>query len=163
MAEPSRVRLRPMTQDEYVAWREQSVRDYAADIATSRDLDPAAAAAQSAGEFAQLLPDGLASPDMHLWTAVIDEGAGDEVVGIGWFELRQRASGVSAWIYDISLDPARRGQGLGRGLLDALHDAARDLGATSMTLNVFGDNATAIRLYESSGYTVTAQQMKRDL
>ena len=32
-----------------------------------------------------------------------------------------------------------------------------------MTLNVFGDNPTAIRLYETSGYTVTAQQMKLDL
>ena len=119
-----------MTQEEYDAWRERrSEGEYAADIATSRDLEPAAAEAQSAGEFAQLLPDGLASPDMHLWTAV-RRGAGDEPVGIGWFELRQRASGVSAWIYDISVDPARRGQGLGRGLLDALHDAARDLGAT---------------------------------
>ena len=115
--------------------------------------------AQSAGEFAQLLPDGLASKDMHLFTAAV----GDEAVGIGWFELRQRASGVSAWIYDIRVDGARRGQGLGRGLLDALHDAARELGATSMTLNVFGDNPTAIRLYETSGYAVTAQQMKREL
>ena len=86
-----------------------------------------------------------------------------EQVGIGWFELRQRASGVSAWIFDIRLDEDRRGQGLGRALLEALHDAARGLGATSMTLNVFGDNATAIRLYETSGYTVTAQQMRRDL
>lgn len=151
--------LRPMTQEEYVVWREESVREYAAEIATSRDLDPASAAAQSAGEFAQLLPDGLASPDMHLWTALVD----DESVGIGWFELRERASGVSAWIYDIRVDSARRGQGLGRDLLDALHDAARDLGATSMTLNVFGDNPTAIRLYETSGYTVTAQQMRREL
>jgi len=153
------VRLRPMTEEEYVVWREQSVRDYAVDIAKSRDLEPAAAVAQSAGEFAELLPDGLASKDMHLFTAVVD----DEPVGMGWFELRQRASGVSAWIYDISVDPDRRGQGLGRGLLDALHDAARRVGATSMTLNVFGDNATAIRLYESSGYAVTSQQMRREL
>lgn len=151
--------LRPMSQDEYVAWRERSEREYAGEIATSRDLDPEAAAAASAGEFAQLLPDGLASPDMHLFTAVVD----DEPVGIGWFELRQRASGVSAWIFDIRLDEDRRGQGLGRRLLDALHDAARGLGATSMTLNVFGDNTTAIRLYESSGYAVTAQQMRKDL
>ena len=151
--------LRPMTQDEYDTWREQSVRDYAADIATARDLDPESAAAQSAGEFAQLLPDGLASAEMHLWTAVVD----DEPVGMGWIELRQRASGTSAWIYDISIDAAHRGRGLGRGLLDALHDAARDLGATSMALNVFGDNATAIRLYETSGYAVTAQQMRREL
>lgn len=154
-----RLRLRPMTEDEYVAWRELSVRDYATAIATSRDLDPESAAAQAAGEFAELLPDGASTPHMHLFSAVVD----DEPVGMGWVELRERASGVSAWIYDISLDPARRGQGLGRGLLDALHDAARDLGATSMALNVFGDNAAAIRLYESSGYTVTAQQMKRDL
>jgi len=153
------VQLRPMTEEEYVVWREQSVRDYAVDIAKSRDLEPAAAVAQSAGEFAELLPDGLASKDMHLFTAVVD----DEPVGMGWFELRQRAAGVSAWIYDISVDPDRRGQGLGRGLLDALHDAARRVGATSMTLNVFGDNATAIRLYESSGYAVTSQQMRREL
>ncbi len=32
-----------------------------------------------------------------------------------------------------------------------------------MTLNVFGDNRTAIRLYETAGYTVTAQQMRREL
>jgi ribosomal protein S18 acetylase RimI-like enzyme len=148
-----------MTQDEYDAWRGQSVADYAVEIARSRDLDPESAAAQSAGEFAQLLPDGLASAGMHLWTAVVD----DEPVGMGWIELRQRASGVSAWIYDISVGADHRGRGLGRGLLDALHAAARDLGATSMALNVFGDNLTAIRLYETSGYTVTAQQMKKEL
>ena len=151
--------LRPMSQEEYVVWRERSEREYAAEIATSRDLGPEDAEAASRGEFAQLLPDGLASADMHLFTAVVD----DAPVGIGWFELRQRASGVSAWIFDIRLDEERRGRGLGRLLLDALHDAARALGATSMTLNVFGDNTTAVRLYESSGYTVTAQQMRRKL
>ena len=153
------VRLRPMTEEEYVVWRERSEREYAAEIATSRDLDPAAAEAASRGEFAQLLPDGLASPDMHLFTAVVD----DEPIGIGWFELRQRASGTSAWIFDIRVDSGRRGRGWGRGLLEALHDTARELGATSMTLNVFGDNPTAIRLYETSGYAVTAQQMRREL
>lgn len=151
--------LRPMTQQQYDAWRERSEQEYAVEIATSRDLTPDAAAAQSAGEFAELLPDGLASAGMHLWAAFV----GDEQVGIGWFELRERASGVSAWIFDISLDEEHRGRGLGRALLEALHDAARRLGATSMTLNVFGDNATAIRLYETSGYTVTAQQMRREL
>ena len=156
---PDDLVLRPMTQEEYVAWRDRSEREYAAEIADARDLDADAATAQSAGEFAQLLPDGLESPDMHLFTAVVQ----DEPVGIGWFELRQRASGASAWIYDIRLDEDRRGRGLGRAFLEALHDAARRLGATSMALNVFGDNTTAIRLYQSSGYAVTAQQMRKDL
>ena len=159
MPDTSRVRLRPMTQEEYDAWRERSERGYADEIAVARDLDRESALAQSAGEFASLLPDGLTSPHMHLFTAFVD----DEPVGIGWIELRQRASGTSAYIYDIRLDGDRRGQGLGRALLEALHDVSRALGATSMTLNVFGDNPTAIRLYETSGYAVTSQQMRLEL
>ena len=100
-----------MTREEYVPWRERSEREYATEIATSRDLEPDAALAQSAGEFASLLPDDLASPGMHLFTAVV----ADEPVGIGWIELRQRASGTSAYVFDIRLDEDRRGQGLGRG------------------------------------------------
>ena len=97
---------------------------------------------------------------MHLWTAVT--GAG-EVVGLGWLELRRKASGVSAWVYDVHLDADRRGQGLGRQLMEALHERARELGATTIALNVFGHNTAAIRLYDSLGYAVTAQQMRRDL
>jgi ribosomal protein S18 acetylase RimI-like enzyme len=47
--------------------------------------------------------------------------------------------------------------------MEALHEQARELGATTIALNVFGHNATAIRLYDSLGYAVTAQQMRRDL
>ncbi len=98
---------------------------------------------------------------MHFWTALA--GDEDEPVGLGWVELRRRPSGVSAWIYDIEVEAGRRGEGLGRAILEALHDAARGLGATTMALNVFGHNTAAIRLYDSLGYAVTAQQMKRDL
>lgn len=156
-----RVRLRPMTQDEYAAYSAQSESDYAQQIADSGTLDHAAAAQKAAVDFAELLPDGLASAGMHLWTAVAEED--QEPVGIGWVELRRRSAGVSAYIYDIAVDPDHRGQGLGRGIMEALHDEARDLGATSISLNVFGHNTTAIHLYDSLGYAVTAQQMKRDL
>ena len=136
------------------------MQDYAREIAEARGLDAADAVATAEGEFAELLPDGPASPGMHLWTAVT--GAG-EVVGLGWLELRRRASGVSAWVYDVHLDADRRGQGLGRQLMEALHEQARELGATTIALNVFGHNTAAIRLYDSLGYAVTAQQMRRDL
>ena len=155
------LRLRPMTQEEYDDYGTRSQREYAQQIADSGQLDLDAAAQRAAVEFAELLPDGLGSPGMHLWTAVLEEG--DEPVGIGWVELRQRSSGVSAWIYDIEVGEGRRGEGLGRALMEALHDAARGLGATTMGLNVFGHNTAAIRLYDSLGYAVTAQQMKRDL
>jgi ribosomal protein S18 acetylase RimI-like enzyme len=44
-------------------------------------------------------------------------------------------------------------------LMRAAADAAREHGATHLGLNVFGDNAAAIALYEGLGHTVTAQQM----
>ncbi|WP_297624823.1 GNAT family N-acetyltransferase [Nocardioides sp.] len=161
MPERGAVRLRPMTQEEYAAYRAGAEREYAEDMAASGQLDLAAAVERSAAQYAELLPDGLDSPGMHLWTAETGDPA--EPVGLGWIELRRRRAGVSAWIYDIHVDAARRGEGLGRGIMEALHDAARGLGATSVALNVFGHNATAIHLYESLGYAVTAQQMKRDL
>ena len=150
-----------MTQQEYATYRAGSERDYAQEMADSGQLDLDAAVRRAAVEFAELLPDGLDSPGMHLWTAEAGDHA--EPVGLGWIELRQRASEVSAWVYDVKVDASRRRQGLGRGLMEALHDAARELGATSISLNVFGHNTTAIHLYDSLGYAVTAQQMKRDL
>ncbi|UFN45748.1 GNAT family N-acetyltransferase [Nocardioides okcheonensis] len=153
------LRLRPMTDDEHDAYRERSERDYAVDIAEAGGLDADSAAARSAEEFARLLPDGTRSPGMHLWTAEVD----GEPVGIGWIELRQRPNGTSAWVFDIRVDDAQRGKGLGRALMEALHAAARDLGATSVGLNVFGHNTAAVRLYESLGYRVTAQQMRVEI
>lgn len=156
-----RLSLRSMTQEEYDDYCTWSQRDYAAEMTAAGQLDAEAAVQRAAVEFAELLPDGLASSGMHFWTARV--GDGDEPVGLGWVEIRRRSSGVSAWIYDVQVGAGHRGQGLGRQLMEALHDASRELGATTIALNVFGHNTVAIGLYDSLGYAVTAQQMKRDL
>jgi ribosomal protein S18 acetylase RimI-like enzyme len=48
-------------------------------------------------------------------------------------------------------------------LITAAGDAVRALGADSLGLNVFGDNAPAIAVYDSLGFQVTAQQMSLPL
>ena len=49
--------------------------------------------------------------------------------------------------------PARRGAGMGRSLLEATMDGARQAGATGIDLNT-GETDTAARaLYESAGFT----------
>lgn len=146
-----------MTPSEYAVFRERSEQEYAAEIATARRLDEQSAAEQSARELDELLPDGLGSPRMHLWTAEVD----DEPVGLAWVELRERPNGTSAWVFDVRVEESRRGEGLGRALMEALHEAG--LGASSVGLNVFGHSTAARRLYESLGYEVTAQQMTRGL
>jgi ribosomal protein S18 acetylase RimI-like enzyme len=45
----------------------------------------------------------------------------------------------------------------------AAEDECRRLGHKQLDLNVFGDNTTAIGLYDSLGYTVISQQMRKEL
>ncbi|MET0929857.1 MAG: GNAT family N-acetyltransferase [Aeromicrobium sp.] len=52
----------------------------------------------------------------------------------------------------IAVLPPVRGRGLAGELLTALVDRARDLGAERMLLEVAGDNAPAIGLYEAHGF-----------
>jgi ribosomal protein S18 acetylase RimI-like enzyme len=58
-----------------------------------------------------------------------------------------------AYLEELYVAPARRGQGMGRALLEAAMAAAREAGADHIDLNT-GETDTAARgLYESAGFT----------
>jgi ribosomal protein S18 acetylase RimI-like enzyme len=58
-----------------------------------------------------------------------------------------------AYLAELYVAPERRGQGLGRALLDAAIDAARAAGAEVIDLNTSDGDVAAIGLYESAGFT----------
>jgi len=58
-----------------------------------------------------------------------------------------------AYIQELYVVPGRRGGGLGRALLDAALDAAREAGAAHVELTTGEDDTEALRLYESAGFT----------
>jgi ribosomal protein S18 acetylase RimI-like enzyme len=58
-----------------------------------------------------------------------------------------------AYIQELYVVPGRRGEGLGRALLDAALDAAREAGAPHIELTTSEDDTEALSLYESSGFT----------
>lgn len=58
-----------------------------------------------------------------------------------------------AYIQELYVVPGRRGEGLGRALLDAALDAAREAGAPHVELTTGEDDTEALSLYESSGFT----------
>lgn len=54
----------------------------------------------------------------------------------------------------LAVDPDKRGQGIGRVLVDAVKREARSRGASKLTLRVLAPNTTARRLYDAAGFTV---------
>lgn len=61
-------------------------------------------------------------------------------------------------IHDLAVAPAARGQGVGRALLRAVEQEARQLGGCKITLEVRSDNALAQGLYESVGFHASQPQ-----
>ncbi len=59
-------------------------------------------------------------------------------------------------ITNIALDPARRGRGYGKRLLEYVHSQAAALGAEKASLEVRTGNDVAIGLYKSFGYIPVA-------
>jgi ribosomal protein S18 acetylase RimI-like enzyme len=75
--------------------------------------------------------------------------------GLALFRLRHSlwAEGFDAHLEELYVAPARRGEGLGRALLEGAMRAAREAGAIRMDLGT-GETDTAARaLYESCGFT----------
>jgi ribosomal protein S18 acetylase RimI-like enzyme len=152
------VAFRPMTQAEYEHLRSWLDEDYAHDVAKAMAMSPEEAREAAQKQFAELLPTGLSSEGHHFWKIMAPDGA---AVGDLWVQLGP-AKG-RAFLYFIGIDEEFRGKGYGRAAMQALEAEVRPLGATRIDLSVFGDNATAIHLYQSLGYHIQAMGMRKPI
>lgn len=150
-----------MSPDEFGALRSRLIRDYAAEHVGAGNWSVEESEALASEQTDQLLPRGVDTPGVLLLMAETPDG---DPVGHVWVTLDRRpGSGGGAWIYDIEVNSDRRGQGYGRALLRAAEDETARHGVTAIGLNVFGGNAAARRLYETSGYQVTTLQLRKEL
>jgi ribosomal protein S18 acetylase RimI-like enzyme len=61
--------------------------------------------------------------------------------------------GHRAWVYYLAVAEHRRGQGLGRTMMQAAEDWVRERGAPKLQLMVRDTNAAAAGFYEALGYS----------
>jgi ribosomal protein S18 acetylase RimI-like enzyme len=61
-------------------------------------------------------------------------------------------------LWQLQVDPARCGNGVGLSLHDAAMGALRDLGVTTAHLDVFVENRRAIRFYTARGWRETGRE-----
>ena len=81
------------------------------------------------------------------------------VEGAEYMALR----GPAGVLYDIVVDPAARGQGVGRTLLDATLAALASRGVPRAVLMTAAQNAPAQRLFARAGFRQTMVEMTREL
>ena len=80
-------------------------------------------------------------------------GAGPDGFASVRFRPSLTTGSLDAYIEELYVAPARRAQGLGRALLEAVMEEARGRGADHIDLGTSEDDTAARGLYESAGFT----------
>ncbi|MEV6026571.1 GNAT family N-acetyltransferase [Streptomyces sp. NPDC052036] len=151
------VTARPMTEAEYPEWLASEKTGYIADIVRSGALSPEEAARKSDRDFADLIPEGLATPD-H--TFLVLEAAGEQI-GTGWLK-HGYLPGVT-YGYSLHIREQHRGKGYGRAAMAVGEQATLAGGDSALLFTVWGGNEVAMNLYTSTGYRVLEENRSIDL
>jgi GNAT superfamily N-acetyltransferase len=86
-------------------------------------------------------------------TLVLLVGDGPDGLAVLRFRLAIWSAGQESYLAELYVTPGRRGQGLGRVLMEAALRAARERGAGTMDIGVDEPDLAARRLYESLGFS----------
>lgn len=90
----------------------------------------------------------LAEPTHHLLIAYEDDVAAGFVSGV---EMTHPDKGTEMFLYELGVDATFRRQGVGRALVTALADTARDRGCYGMWVLTDDDNPAALATYAAAG------------
>jgi ribosomal protein S18 acetylase RimI-like enzyme len=157
------ITLRAMKRDEFPAYRDYFVVDYADEIVANYSYPLEKSRAIAARDLAADLPQTTDTPDHSL--ICIEQGTCDETVpetiGYLWYKLLDE--GETVFILDFVLFEAFRRQGHGKAALTALERHLMDSGVEQIKLRVAADNKRALGLYERVGFSVTGYNMVKVL
>jgi ribosomal protein S18 acetylase RimI-like enzyme len=113
--------------------------------------------------YASYLGTQLAKPDVVVLVATdATEVLGYTYAGLEGFDY-MALRGPAGALYDIVVDPAHRGRGIGRMLLDATLAALERRGAPRVVLSTAERNEAAQRLFARAGFRRTMIEMTREL
>ncbi len=101
------------------------------------------------GAIADRVRELLAADDF----AVLLAGPGPNGLAVLRFRPSIYSRALECYLAELYVQPAHRGRGLGRALMEAAMDLARDRGASYMDLGTSDDDVAARALYERLGFT----------
>jgi len=153
--------FRPMCEDEYPAYLDYFIPDYAAEISANYGLSLSAALAQAQREIAEDLPDGVNTGGQVLLCLLNHVEGVETRIGYLWYkpDVKMR----SAFICDFYISPVFQGQGLGKQAMTAFERELASKGFMQIKLRVAGDNQRARHVYEATGFRVTGVNMSKNI
>lgn len=152
------MKLLPMTQDIYPIYLKQAIKDFAEDKVQAKTWNKEEALALSKASFRSLLPEGLATKGHYLLTITL----ADQAIGYTWIYFESENT-EEAFVYDFLLVEDYRGKGYGQEAMQAIKVFCSQLGATKLSLHVFGHNQRALHVYEKVGFQITDYSLSVDL
>ncbi len=155
----ARVRLEPMSEEDYAKSVKRSISRYAAEL-VQRGLSTKEGSLEvSRQDFERFLPQGLKTPGHHLCNLL--EITRNVRVGETWYTVQGRGGKPHFWIDWIWIDAKHRRHGYASQTLRLLEERARQLGADRTGLSVWMDNPGAVALYSKLGYVATNMRMTK--
>lgn len=70
---------------------------------------------------------------------------------------------IRMYVNEIHVDEAYRNRGIGKNLLSAVENQARERGYGALYIHAEGENDGAIRLYQNEGYVIERVQLRKAL
>ena len=135
-------------------------------VRTHHDFDPQrfiAAPSRTEEGYSSFIGTQLDKPNIIVLVAESD----GEVIGYSYSGIEGKdymsLRGPAGILYDIVVDPAYSGRGVGQQLLGATLDALKEKGAPRVVLSTAEKNPVAQRLFERAGFRRTMIEMTREL
>lgn len=150
-----------MTEPGFAAYFAVAIPDYARAKVESGEWTETASLELSRQGYAELLPQGLATPDNFIYA--IRDSATQASVGMIWFSAQERAGKRIAYVYDVYVNAEYRRTGYATRAFIALEDEVKRRGLSGIALHVFGHNTGALALYQKLGYQPTNIDMFKQL
>ncbi len=104
----------------------------------------------------QQIDSALSSGPISRFFTVLEAGT---AIGYLWLLTEEEV----VFVADIYMLAPFRNKGYGKGVMKWVESYARKTRAKHISLHVFGDNATAIKLYEKCGYIQTSIKMLKEI
>lgn len=155
------LKLEPMSESDFIKYQSETLADYASNLVKADGGSLITAKARATQAFLKILPEGQRTPKQYFFTLL--EPKVSTPVGSLWLAEVTTERGRGAYIYNIIIWPELRGQGYGTRALQAAEEWASELGLQHISLQVFGPNTSAQRLYKREGYEPTRIYMTKSL